>query len=48
MCYTIRHVFQCEIDNSFERFYAPFNLNTLKIILHFNPIELNLKKIEKN
>jgi hypothetical protein len=43
MSYYIRTIFTAEIDNSHGIFYAPFNLNILRII-----IDLHAIKVDKN
>jgi len=43
MCYSIRADFTAEVDNSYGIFYAPFNLNVLRIIMDFHSIKPNNK-----
>jgi hypothetical protein len=40
MSYEIRANFTAEIDNSHGMFYAPFNLNILRIVLDIHGIKL--------
>lgn len=40
MSYRIRTTYTAEIDNSHGIFYAPFNLNTLKIVIDFHSIKI--------
>ena len=43
MSYYIRMIYKAEIDNSYGIFYAPFNLNSLRIIIDLHSIEVNRK-----
>ena len=40
MSYEIRTNFTAEIDNSFGIFYAPFNLNILRIVMDIHSIKI--------
>lgn len=45
MSYSIQMIYTAEIDNSHGIFYAPFNLNVMRIVVDLHNIKLGDNKI---